>query len=123
MSSYHVKISDIYTDTTICNSAVLANSLIKRLKGLLFIKKCKAFSEFDGLILQPCKAIHSFGMNFRFDAIFIDKNYKIIKIYENFRENKLSLYVFKAKYVLEIPEGTTKIKNIKIGNVLKFEYK
>ena len=100
----------------ICENALNANTPIKRIIGLLARKD---FNEIDGLLLFPCSQIHSIGMKFIFDAIYLDKYYKIIALYKNIPKNRILPYKIKAKYVLELPANTIIEKNLGIDDVLK----
>ena len=100
----------------ICNNVYLANNPIKRLIGLLGKKE---FCESDGVLLCPCSQIHSFGMQFSFDAIYLDSEYKIIALYENIKKNRILPYKHSAKNVLELPLGTIKNKKLEPGDELK----
>lgn len=103
-------------DEIICENILFANTPIKRLIGLLGRNE---FNDIDGLLLSPCAQIHSLGMKFNFDAIYLDKNYKIIAIFENIKKNRILPYKYTAKYVLELPLNTIKNNKLELGDVLK----
>ena len=58
-------------------------------------------------------------MRFSFDVLFLDAEYKVIALHSGFKPFRISKYYKKAKYVLELPEGT--IKNFNIGIFDKLE--
>jgi len=99
----------------ISNNILYANTPIKRLIGLL---GRTSFNDIDGLLLTPCSQIHSIGMRFVFDAIYLDKNNKIIALFENISHNRILPYKLNAKSVLELPKGSIIEKNLKIGDIL-----
>ena len=100
----------------VCYSAQIAKSLINRGLGLIILNN---FKDFDGLIFENCKIIHSFFMKFSFDAVFLDADFKVIAMYSGFKPFRISKFHRKAKYVLELPEGTIKKHNIDLFD--KFE--
>jgi len=59
----------------------------------------------DGMWLKPCNSIHSFGMRFTFDAIFLDKNLRVVHLVCEMKPWRISRMVFSAHSVLEVPAG------------------
>lgn len=107
----------IFKDTQIiCRNAFEANTFTKRLIGLL---GQKSFGDTDGLLLCPCSQVHSIGMRFRFDVVYLNSDFEIVALYENVEKNRILPYNIAVKSVLELPAGT--ICNLKIGikDVLK----
>ncbi len=100
---------------TICERVLYANTAIKRLIGLLGKSN---FNEIDGLLLFPCSQIHSFCMRFDFDAVYLDKNNKIVDLFQNIKHNRILPYGIKTKKVLELPAGVILEKELKIGDIL-----
>lgn len=59
-------------------------------------------------------------MRFVFDAVFIDKNGKVVYLITQMQPWKVSPYIGKAKKVLELSSGIITEKNIQIGDTLEF---
>ena len=95
------KISD--KNLMIGRNILVANTFYQRLKGLMFSKEMR---DFDGLIINPCNSIHTFFMCYNIDVLFLDKEYKIIKIIRDLTPWKMTLVYFKASQVLELYGGT-----------------
>ena len=100
-----------------CYSAQIPKTLVKKAFGLTILNN---FKDFDGLLLENCKIIHSFFMHFSFDAIFLDADFKVIGLYSNFKPFRISKFHKKAKYVLELPKDS--IKKFKINIRDKFDF-
>ncbi len=100
-----------------CYSAQIPKTLIKKALGLIILNN---FKNFDGLLFENCKIIHSFFMSFSFDAIFLDADLKAIGLYSDFKPFRVSKYFKKAKYVLELPKGSIKKFEINIRD--KFDF-
>jgi len=100
----------------ICENANWAKDFWSRLKGLLGKKE---FSGFDGLLISPCRQIHSIGMNFKFDAVYLDNMYRVVALYDNIGKNRILPYNVAVSHVLELPVGTIKSKKLEIGDSLK----
>lgn len=86
----------------IANEVDMADTFLARLKGLLGKRE---FKEGMGLLIKPCNSVHSFGMKFNIDVIFLDKNHRVIKVIKNMNPNEISPIVRGAKCVLELPAG------------------
>ena len=53
---------------------------MKRFKGLM---GRKALEENRGLFLAPCSSIHMCFMRFSIDAVYVDRDFRIMKVTEN----------------------------------------
>ena len=89
---------------------IVTKTFTQKFVGLLNKKR---MNPNEGLLIKNCNWIHSFGMKFNFDAIFLDKHNKIVCIIENIKPNKIMPIIFKAKNVLETKQGFAKDHNLK----------
>ena len=80
----------------------VADGFLTRLVGLL---RDKALAEGDGLWIVPCNSIHSIGMHFIFDAVFLDQNLRVVHLIREMKPWRASKLVFAAHSVLELPAG------------------
>ena len=64
--------------------------------GLLRDKQLK---QGDGLWIVPCNSIHSIGMKFVFDAVFLDKDLRVVHLMREMRPWQISKMVFSAHSV------------------------
>lgn len=102
------------------NKVVVANiqkadTFFKRFAGLLGRKELPAQT---GLLITPCKQVHSLFMRFLFDAIFLTEDYCVAHLVPSMKPFKLSPLVRDAAHVLEVPEGTIQAADIKINDRL-----
>jgi uncharacterized protein len=79
----------------------LAVSALERMKGLMFSDKMIG----DGLLLEPCNAIHNCFVRFPIDVIFLDSNLRIVKILRHFKPWRFSWIYWRATKTLELPAG------------------
>jgi hypothetical protein len=98
------------------NDIALAASLSARMKGLLGIDR---LDTGKGLLICPCKGIHTFFMRFSIDAVFLDKENRILALFRNLPPNRLTPVYRKASTVLELPAGTVST-NIIVGDHIDF---
>lgn len=80
---------------------ILATSFWQRLRGLLWRAPLNVN---QGLCLMPCKAIHTFGMAYALDIIFLDSNFNLCRQINNLPPNRYA-YCQHAVMVIELPAG------------------
>lgn len=87
----------------------ICNNYFDKLLGLMFKKKVNY-----GILLKNCNSIHTFFCYINLDIIMLDKDFNIIKIYENVSKNKIIWPLQKVKHILEFPSGIINLNEIKI---------
>lgn len=92
-----------------------ADSLWTRAKGLL---GKRSLAPGEGLLLYPCRGIHSYGMRFDFDAIYLDRQQNVIHIIERMPPHRSGPMLKEAHAVLELPAGTIGATGTAIGDQL-----
>lgn len=92
-----------------------ADSFWTRAKGLL---GRKVLLPGEGLLLCPCRGIHSFAMRFTFDAIYLDRDYLVLHTIEHMAINRRGPILKKAWAVLELPAGTVAATITEVGDRL-----
>lgn len=93
-----------------------ANNPFSRLVGLLLRK---GLASGEGLLITPCNSIHSFGMRFNFDALFLDKDFRIVYLIQDMKPWRASKVIFSSHSVLELPAGTIKNTSLKLDDRLE----
>ena len=96
----------------------MAERFVPRMMGLLWTD---GLAEGEGLWIQPCSSIHSLGMRFEFDAVFLGPGGKVVGRYERFRKNRISRVYWNARGVLELPAGTIERTGTEVGDEIQFE--
>jgi len=79
-----------------------ADTFRARAKGLLGVRH---LDEGDALWLAPCRAVHTFGMRFAIDVVFLDARGKVLRIVPNLPPYRLAVCL-RAASVLELAAGT-----------------
>jgi uncharacterized membrane protein (UPF0127 family) len=95
-----------------------ADTFALRMKGLI---GTDGLAEGEGLWISPCTGIHSFGMRFVFDAVFLGPDREVVGLYERFRRNRISRIFWNARGVLELPAGTIERTGTEVGDEIRFE--
>lgn len=78
--------------------AIAADSRSRR-KGLL---EKQLLLPGEGLWISPCEAVHTFGMHFPIDIVFLDKKKEVVKLYNAVPKRRLA-FCLTAHSVLELP--------------------
>ena len=96
----------------------IADSIFSRARGLMFRKKPKRILfTFEKEGIYP---IHSWFVFFRFDAVYLDENMKIVEIFENIKPfTALIKPSKKAKYLLEMEAESVKKLKLHRNNIIK----
>ncbi len=93
----------------------VATGFIQRGVGLLGHTKLEAE---EALWIDPCQSIHTFFMSFPIDAVFVDAQMRIQKIYHSLPPWRMTTLVWGARSVIEMPSGKAKHLGLAKGEVL-----
>jgi uncharacterized protein len=104
-------------ETTLADRAQIADSSKTRKTGLLNHERLDAG---EGLWLTPCEGVHTIGMKFPIDVLFLDKRRKVLKIRAAMPRWRMSACLF-AHSVLELPSGMAAATQTVAGDQLVFE--
>ncbi|HTC89945.1 MAG TPA: DUF192 domain-containing protein [Bryobacteraceae bacterium] len=104
-------------DTTLADRALIADNSKTRKTGLL---KHDRLERGEGLWITPCEGIHTVGMKFPIDVLFLDKKRKVVKIRAAMPRWRMAASLF-AHSVLELPSGTAQATRTSSGDQLEFE--
>ena len=103
--------------TILAESADVADTSAKRRTGLL---KHSKLDPGQGLWIAPCESVHSFGMKFAIDVVYLDRKKKVRKIRKNMVPRRISACLT-ANSVLELPVGVIEASRTEPGDQLEFE--
>ncbi len=101
----------------LADRADIADTSAKRRTGLL---KHTGLEPGEGLWIAPCEGVHTFGMKFAIDVLFLNKKKKILKVRPNMVRRRMALSL-RAHSVLELPAGTIEATGTAKGDQLEFE--
>ena len=92
-----------------------ANRYFLRLRGLLG----RTIPEGGGLLLTPCGSIHTFGMRYPIDAVYLSSSGRVLRVDGSLKAGKAWPMQRGARRVLELPAGTAKERNIRVNDLLE----
>jgi uncharacterized membrane protein (UPF0127 family) len=71
------------------------------------------------MLLTPCNAIHTIGMGYAIDALYLDQQCRVLRVDSAIAPGKVMALQRGAKHVLELPEGSANRRGISAGDVLE----
>jgi uncharacterized protein len=102
----------------VATNAIVANTYWRALIGLL--GKTKKWAQpGQGLLITPSQGVHTIGMMFPIDLIFLDKDKKVVHLEEHVRPFRVSKISLKATSVLELPTHTIFRTGTQLGDFLE----
>jgi uncharacterized protein len=101
----------------ICEHAEIASTPWRRTRGLL---GRTGLAEGEGMLIDPAPSIHSAFMRFEFDAVFLDRDLKVVKVVERIRPFRAHSAKH-ARKVLELPAGEAGRLGLQVGDTLAIE--
>src|ERR1700681_3112085 len=102
-------------ETFVATEAMLADSYLRRLVGLL--GKTRRWAQLGkGLWIVPSRGVHTIGMLFPIDLIFLSKEKEVVHIEEHVRPFRISKVSLKAMSVLELPPHTIYRSRTQVGD-------
>ena len=87
----------------------VADTWLTRLRGLLGTAPLAAG---EGLLIDPCRGVHMFGMKYPIDVAFLDRSGTVVG------PGARSPFVRAARSALELPAGTLAAAGITEGDTL-----
>jgi len=76
-----------------------ATSVSRRTVGLL---TSAPLGEHEGLWIKPCMAVHTMGMRFPIDVVFLNRERRVLRVVANLRPNRFAI-CWQASSVVELP--------------------
>ena len=110
-------IRNLTKQTVVADRAILANTSATRRTGLL---KHDSLQDGEGLLIVPCEGVHTFGMKFPIDVIYLNKKHVVLKIKPEMPKRRMSICL-RAHSVLELPAGMAARTGTAVGDQLEVE--
>jgi len=111
----HVYIYNKTRETFVATEATIADSYLRRLVGLL--GKTKRWAQLGrGLWIVPSRGVHTIGMMFPIDLMFLSKEKEVVHVEEHLRPFRISAVSLKATRVLELPAHTVFRTGTQVGD-------
>jgi len=111
----YVQATNAVRGTVLGTRVAVADRWWTRLRGLL--GKEHLHPE-DGLLLEPCRGVHMYGMRFAIDAAFLDEEGKVVAVYRNLQPGARTNRHPNACRVLELRAGVLRRTGTREGDVI-----
>jgi uncharacterized protein len=112
-----LRVSNHTRNRVLADRADIADTSQKRRTGLL---KHSGLAPGEGLWIAPSEGVHTFGMKFPIDVVFLTRKKKVLKVRPNMVRSRIS-FSLRAHSVLELPAGTLEQTGTAAGDQLEFE--
>jgi uncharacterized membrane protein (UPF0127 family) len=111
-----MRVVNLTRQTEIGARIAVADRGPRRRKGLL---GRTGLENGEGLWIVPCEAVHTFGMRFAIDLIYLDRDRRVLKVRNAVVPSRIS-GCFRAHSILELPPGAVAATRTQPGDQLQF---
>jgi hypothetical protein len=101
----------------VCERCEIADSAFARARGLL---GRDGLESGGGMLIDRAGSVHMFFMRFPIDAVFLDRNRKVLRVKEQLAPWRVAA-ARRAVATLELPAGAAAEAGLEEGDVLVFE--
>jgi uncharacterized membrane protein (UPF0127 family) len=112
-----VKVNNATKGVILGDAVIVASDSRTRRTGLL---RHSTLIPGEGLWIVPCEAVHTFGMKFAIDVVFLSRKKQILKVRKNMTVRRIAICL-RAHSVLELPAGMLDKTGTTPGDQLEFE--
>ena len=102
-------------DVVLLSQLEMADSFWRRAVGLL---GRSPLPDGVGLWIRPCGSVHTFGMRFALDLIFLDRADRVVRVARNVRPWRVVWGGADAVSVLELRAGQRSSLSVEVGDQL-----
>lgn len=102
----------------LATALAVADTHWTRLRGLLGLG-ADDFRKGSGLWIVPCHGVHTLGMRFPIDVLYLDRAFKVITIKSGVRPWRFTPVLRQAASVLELPCGITLETKTVVGDTIE----
>lgn len=113
-----MKVVHLKTQKTLIDDLRVAKNSLTRIKGLLFSKPLR---KGEGLWLVPCNSVHTIGMTYPLDLVFLNRKKCVVHVIKGLKPHRVSPIVFHAWSVIEMNAGTLDDFQLADGDELRVE--
>lgn len=99
-------------DSPVIESVFLATGLWDRMRGLL---GRSGLPRGVGMYLSPCGSIHTIGMRFAIDVIFLGRGHRIVRVVRNVPPLRMVGGGWGARHAVEVASGWLDTAGVPVG--------
>jgi uncharacterized membrane protein (UPF0127 family) len=103
------------TGVSLASALETASTRWQRVKGLL---GRSALSADGGLLIRPCRAVHTWFMRFSIDVVFVDRTLRVVRVVHRLAPFRTASGGRQAHAVIELPAGRAAASGLVEGDRL-----
>ena len=105
----------------LATSLAVADTHWTRLRGLLGVAR-DDFRNGLGLWIVPCHGVHTLGMGFPIDVVYLDGELSVIHVQRELRPWRFAPVKARAASVLELPSRTAASTGTEVGDKIEIKF-
>ena len=109
---------DARTGAVLGDRIRVADRMLARLRGLLGRAEP---TDDEGLLIVPCTGVHTLGMRYPIDVVFMDRDGRIVRTCDALKPMRAIPWVRHAYVALELRAGSVARAGVRTGDLLLFE--
>jgi uncharacterized membrane protein (UPF0127 family) len=106
--------------TYLATSLAVADTHWTRFRGLLGLRQ-DDFRNGSGLWIIPCHGVHTLGMGFPIDVVYLDGSLTVVHVQRDLRPWRFAPVRMQAASVLELPCRTTDETRTEVGDRIEIK--
>jgi uncharacterized membrane protein (UPF0127 family) len=110
-----LRVANLTRESVLAERMEVADHGANRRKGLL---GRDGLGAGEGLWIKPCEAVHTFGMRFAIDLVYLDRRNRVRKVCRSVPAWRISGCLVAAS-VMELPAGTIAATATQRGDILQ----
>jgi len=76
----------------------------------------------QGLWVAPCNWIHTLGIGFSIDVLYLDREGQVLHVTSEMHPNRIGPLLWRASSVVELPAGTIEDAGTRVGDRLEITW-
>ncbi|GAW92843.1 DUF192 domain-containing protein [Calderihabitans maritimus] len=110
-----MKLYNVTRRRMLAEDLTVANSFFKRLRGLM---RYPNFPKHQGLLLVPCRSVHTCFMRFAIDVVFLNSSFRVVFAISQLKPYRFSPWIREAQMAVELEPGILVTTGTGIGDQL-----
>jgi uncharacterized membrane protein (UPF0127 family) len=104
-------------DRVLLLSVLIAERWHERMRGLL---GRQGLAPGTGMLLSPCGSVHTVGMRFAIDVVYLDIDGRVVRIVQGLQPWRMSFGGMRARSALEMQSGWFDFSGLDPGTPVSF---